>query len=103
MGDIIDFIRFKSERKEPTESSGRCPHCYAPTSIQRTSAGTEIHTYKGTDMEDYYKVKNFLLEILNRLLEDNTIEDLEECFGDGLKDFLKELNNEGNGSPEPAG
>lgn len=103
MDNVVDFQAFK-ERKIvdaiefiPPRHEGWCPFCQAPTLIKRTSAGTEVHTFDPTNMEAYDKAKQLLVKIVDyfRSTDEGVSDgDLIEAFGEGMRDFLKELEQE---------
>lgn len=103
MGEVIDFQQYKEgkviEQIEfiTPKNESYCPHCQAPTLVQRTSGGSEIHTFDPNNMEAYEKVKTLLVRIVTYFkTTDQGVEDadLVEAFGEGMADFLKEMENE---------
>lgn len=105
MGQVIDFQQFK-ERKEskaeepefvPPKHEGYCPFCQAPTLIKLTGAGTPIHTFDPNNMEAYEKLRGLMVVVADyfRNQDENVDDDaLIEAFGEGMREFLKELNQE---------
>jgi hypothetical protein len=101
MGQLIDFQQFKERREAgestPPRTEGYCPFCQAPTLIQRTSGDTEIHTYDTEVMEAYSKLKNLMATVVDyfKRQEDGVQDDdLIAAFGEGMEEFLKELEQE---------
>ena len=102
MGEVIDFQKFKESRIVKDvgftllDKETACPFCTAPTSVEKIMNGTSIHTYNGVDMEKYYRLKELLSSIVERLksgadaVED---EDIVKAFGEGMREFLKELED----------
>ena len=103
MDNVIDFQAFK-ERKlvdavefVPPRYESWCPFCQAPTTIKKTSYGTDIHTFDPTNMEAYDKIKKLLTVIVDYFHNTDdgvTNDDLVEAFGEGMRDFLKEMEQE---------
>lgn len=101
MGEVVDFQTFKDRKIVdaiefiPSPNEGWCPFCSAPTLVTRTSGGTEIHTFDPNNMQAYEKLKTLLLTIISYFKDtDQSVsdDDLIEAFGEGMKEFLKELH-----------
>jgi wobble nucleotide-excising tRNase len=103
MGDLVNFQEFKKKREEAEvirgiqfekpERRSACPFCQAPTLVEETGTGTEIHTYCGVDMDAYQKLRTLLDNIVNyfKTSEDGVADDdLIAAFGEGMEEFLKE-------------
>jgi hypothetical protein len=103
MGQLIDFQEYK-ERKAveaiefvPPRHEGYCPFCQAPTLIKRTAGGTQVHTFDPENMEAYRKLKKLMITIVEyfKNQEDGVQDDdLVAAFGEGMEEFLKELEQE---------
>jgi hypothetical protein len=103
MGRLIDFQEYK-ERKTveaiefvPPRHEGYCPFCQAPTLIKRTAGGTQVHTFDPENMEAYKKIKEVLVAVVDyfRNTDEECDDDmLSDAFGEGMKEFLKELGQE---------
>jgi len=114
MGQVIDFQKFKNSKHPKTESSkdivpsqesdtfreffsiftdglSICPLCDAPVTIQKISGGEDTYTYKGTDVRTYYRMKAILAKLVQKFSALGMVSEIEECFGTGFSDFLKEL------------
>lgn len=106
MDNVVDFVAFKKKKEEtgiingiefvrckPQESF--CTFCQAPTTVEHTSKGTAIHTYTGVDMEEFRKIKDMLTGLIKLLRSQGEDADklLIEAFGQGMEDFMKEMDN----------
>ena len=107
MGNLIDFQKYK-DRKEaadieavfsplPIRHEGYCPFCQAPTLIKLTMAGTPVHTFDPNNMEAYEKLRQLMTSVVDYFRQQNagvTDDALIEAFGEGMENFLKELEQE---------
>lgn len=107
MGKVIDFQDYKNRKEAavveavfsppPIRHEGYCPFCQAPTLIKLTMAGTPIHTFDPNNMEAYEKLRELMTRVTDYFRERDagvTDEDLIEAFGEGMAEFLKELEQE---------
>lgn len=104
MGQLIDFAKFKQERKatsanymkrEAAKISGgyHCPFCSAPTTVTSTAGGTDIHTYTGIDLAEYNRMKGALAKAIFAVMLAGQEPELRASFGEGFDDFLKEIRD----------
>ncbi len=103
MGSLIDFQKYKNKKEEgevetvfsPPKQEGYCPFCQAPTLIKLTMSGTPLHTFDPNNMESYEKVRNLLSTVVNYFRQQDVGDEaLVEAFGEGMAEFLKELEQD---------
>jgi hypothetical protein len=106
MGEVINFQKWKDKKEDreivesigftaPVEESN-CPFCDAPTTVERTGTRSAIHTYSGEDVQVYYKLKALLARVVSYFIDKNdgvTEDDMVAAFGEGMRDFMKELQD----------
>jgi hypothetical protein len=107
MGKLIDFQEYKNRKETadveavfsppPIRHEGYCPFCQAPTLIKLTMAGTPIHTFDPNNMEQYQKLRELMIIVVDYFRQqdaDVTDDALIEAFGEGMAEFLRELEQE---------